>query len=640
MSTVNKHIVIGTAGHIDHGKSALIKALTGVDPDRLKEEKERGMTTDLGFVFYRDDVTIIDVPGHEKFVRHMVAGASTLDLVIFVIAADDGVMPQSVEHLEILKLLEVKKGFIAITKKDLVDNELLELVIADVKQLTKGTFLEDKPIIPVSNTTKDGFDKLKSVLDQYIAEIEEKPDKGIFKLPIDRCFSMKGFGTVVAGTVLSGTLKIGDIVDLMPHGKQVKVRGIQVHNKNVEEVTTGFRAAINIVGADKSEIQRGDILGHTGYFQPSEYINASLYLLQSAPKPLKNLIRLRVHLGTKELFGRIVLLDTKLLKPGEKAMVQFRIEKPAVSDVGDRYVVRTWSPQVTIGGGVIIEPKAQKATGFDESLIEHLQKIEEGDPVILIEEQLNSNQQLPQKIGEIAHELNYPVDRVTDIVNSLIDKGVVICLDKKRGLYYTQNNINALKNKIVSALDIYHRKNPTNLGIPQLELHKELGMGFDKNLLNYMINLMGEQKLAKTEDNRVSRYDFNVTLDKNMDEISKKIEQVFQKAEFKPPGYQDVINMRLDSNDAVKKAYRYLVDSKILIDAGEGVVFHKKFIQQAQERIIDFLKRKKEIKVSEFRDMIGASRKYALPLLIYFDTRGVTIKRGEVRVLGQKYRTD
>jgi selenocysteine-specific elongation factor len=631
-----KHVVIGTAGHIDHGKSALIKALTGEDPDRLKEEKERGMTTDLGFVFYGDDVTIIDVPGHEKFVRHMVAGASTIDLVIFVIAADDGVMPQTVEHLEILKLLEIRKGFIAITKKDLVDDAMLEIVIQDVQQLVKGTFLEGAPIIPVSNTTKEGIDKVKTVLDRFFADIQQKPDKGIFKLHIDRCFPMKGFGTIVAGTVLSGSLKTGEVVDLLPQNKQVKVRSIQVHNKNVPEVTTGFRSAINVTGVETHEIERGDILGQRGFFKPSIYLNASLYLLESAPKPLKNLTRLRIHLGTKELYGRIVLLNTKVLNPGEKAMVQFRMEKPAVCDVGDRYVVRTWSPQITIGGGVIIEPKAQKATGFDESLIEHLQKIEQGEPEVLVEEQITSNHQLPQKIEEVAHDLNLPVNRASDIIQTLVANGTVICLDKKRGLYYSRSNIDALKDRILSILKSYHQSHPTHLGVPPLELHKALGSGFDKSLVNYMIETMNALNSIKVTENKISLFNFKVTLDKDMDETSKRIENLYREAGFKPPAYQDIISMNLASPDEIKKAYRYLVDSKTLIDVGEGLVFHKGIVHQAKNRLVDFLKKHKEIKVSEFKNMIDTSRKYALPLLIYFDTHGITIKRGEVRILGQK----
>ncbi len=633
------HIVVGTAGHIDHGKSALIKALTGVDPDRLKEEKERGMTTDLGFVFYGDDVTIIDVPGHEKFIRHMVAGASTLDFVILIVAADDGVMPQTVEHLEILKLLEIQKGFIAITKKDLVDEELLQLVIEDVKRVVKGTFLENTPIIPVSNTTKEGFDRLKEVLDELIAQTHAKKDKGIFRLPIDRCFSIKGFGTVVAGTVLSGSIKTGDTLELLPRKKQVKVRGIQVHNHKVDTVGTGYRAAINIVGADKDEINRGDTLGQIGYFQPSEYINASIHLLSSAEKPLKNLIRLRIHLETKEIFGRVVLLDTKILKPGEKAMVQFRLEEPAVTDVGDRYVVRTYSPQNTIGGGVIIEPKAQKAKGFDEDLIAHLQKIEEGDPAVMVEENLLSNFNIARKIDEIALDLNLPLDKVRSIVERLIEEHKVACIDKKRGLYYAMDNIKKLMAAIETELKQYHTANPTNIGMPQLELQKNISRGLDKILYNHVTGrLVTDKKIKTTADNKVSLQDFTVKLDKQLDDIGKKINDLYVDAGFKPPDMQTVLAQRLGPDKDVQKTFKYLIESGTLVDVGESVVFHKKFVEDAQNKIISFLKKNKEIKVSEFRDIIGASRKYALPLLIYFDTHNVTIKRGEVRLLGQKYR--
>jgi selenocysteine-specific elongation factor len=640
MSEVQKrHIVVGTAGHIDHGKSALIKALTGVDPDRLKEEKERGMTTDLGFVFYGNDVTIIDVPGHEKFIRHMVAGASTLDFVIFVVAADDGIMPQTVEHLEILKLMEIQKGFVAITKKDLVDDELLQIVIDDVERVVQGTFLENAPIIPVSNTTKQGFERLKQVLDDLIAQTQAKKDKGIFRLPIDRCFSMKGFGTVVAGTVLSGSIKTGDTLELLPRKKQVKVRGIQVHNQKVDTVGTGYRAAINIVGADKDEINRGDTLGQTGYFQPSEFINVSLHLLSSSAKPLKNLTRLRIHLETKEIFGRVVLLDTKVLKPGEKAMAQFRLEEPAVTDVGDRYVVRTYSPQTTIGGGVVIEPKAHKAKGFDEELIAHLQKIEEGDPHIMIEEDLLSNFDIARKIDEIALDLNLPQDKVRMIVERLVEENKVVCIDKKRGLFYSAANIQKVMSSIQKELEQYHAANPTNIGMPQLELQKNISRGLDKTLYNYVASqLAAEKKIKTTADYKVSLYDFSVKLDKQLDDIGKKINALYIDAGFKPPDLRTVIAEHLGPDKDVQKTFKYMIDSGTLVDVGESIVFHKKFVQEAQDKLIEFLKKNKEIKVSEFRDIIGASRKYALPLLIYFDTRNVTIKRGEVRLLGQKYR--
>jgi selenocysteine-specific elongation factor len=634
-----RHIVVGTAGHIDHGKSALIKALTGYDPDRLKEEKERGMTTDLGFAFLGKDVTIIDVPGHEKFVRHMVAGASTIDFVMFVIAADDGIMPQTIEHLEVLKLLEIKKGVIVITKKDLVEEDMLHFVIEDTKKLMIGSFLENAPIVAVSNTTGEGIDNLKKILDELIAQTQAKKDRGIFRVSIDRCFIIKGFGTVVAGTVLSGKIKVGDTLELLPGKKKIKVRGIQVHNKKVEEATTGFRTAINIVGAEKDEIKRGDIIAQPGYYESSNYLNVSLYLLKSAEKPLKNLTRLRVHLGTKEIMGRIVLLDKKTLQPGDKAMAQFRLEMPAVSDVGDRYVIRTYSPQTTIGGGSIIDPKATKAKGFDEKLIEHLQKVETGDTVIMVEENLLANFEVPQKIDEIAHDLNLPQTEVKTIVETLIIKNKAILCNKTRGLYYSQHNLEKLYAKILDILKDYHKTNPTDIGIPKLELMKRICKIMDKSLMNYTLDKMSDQKSIKiSSDNKISLFDFTVVLDKELDAAIRKIERLYLDAAYKPPSYDAVLEQKLGDEKIIKNAHRYMIDSGILISVGESIVFHNNYVAQAKEKLIEFLKKNKEIRISQFRDMLGASRKYVLPLLIYFDTHDVTIKRGDVRILGQKYR--
>jgi selenocysteine-specific elongation factor len=639
-NTSSKHIVIGTAGHIDHGKSALIKALTGVDPDRLKEEKERGMTTDLGFVFYSDDVTIIDVPGHEKFVRHMVAGASTIDFVIFVVAADDGVMPQTSEHLEILKLLDIKRGVVVITKKDLVEKEMLDVVIDDVKNVMHGSFLEAAPVIPVSNVTKQGIEELRKVLDELIAQTEPKTDRGIFRMPIDRRFVIKGFGTVVAGTVLSGRIKIGDSLELLPEKKSVKVRGIEVHNKKVNEVGTGFRVAINLVGAEKDEIDRGDVLAQPGFFEPSEYLNASLYLLKSAGRPLKNFTRLRIHVGTKEIFGRVVFLDKKNLEPGGKAMVQFRLESPAVCDINDNYVVRTYSPQVTIGGGTIIEPRAVKAKGFDEELISHLQRMEVGEPIVVVEEDLLSNYDLPRKMEEIAHDVNLPVDEVKKLVQALHQAKKIILLDEKRGLYYHNKNYEQLKDRIIEILKAYHKSNPAGVGMPGLELLKNVSRGLDKILLDRTLARMSQEEIVRlTPDGKVNLFQHTVTVDKNLEDTIQKIEQLYLNTGFKPPDYKSVLAANIGPDAMVKKAHRYMLDTGLLINVGEGVVMHRKYVEEAEQKIIDYLKKHKEIRVSQFRDLLDASRKFVLPLLIYFDTRGVTIKRGDVRILGQKYRS-
>ena len=633
--TIKRHIVIGTAGHIDHGKSALIKALTGTDPDRLKEEKERGMTTDIGFAFYRDDVTIIDVPGHEKFIRNMLVGASTIDFVMLVIAADDGVMPQTIEHFEILKLLGIKKGVVVVTKKDLVKDDWLEIVVSDIKNLLQNTFLENAPIIPVSNISNEGIDNLRKVLDQLIAETEVKQDRGIFRMPIDRCFTIKGFGTVVAGTILSGVVKVGDALEVLPQKKSAKVRGIEVHNKKVEQVGTGFRAAINLAGVEREEVERGNVLGQPGFLEPSNFLNASLHLLSSTKQFLKNFTRVRIHLGTSEILGRVVILEKKILEPGQKAMVQFRLETPGVSDVGDRYVIRTYSPQTTVGGGVIIEPKASKVKGYDEQLIEHLQKIETGDPKSMVEENLITNFELPRKINEIAYDINLLASEVQNLIKNMMSEGQVICIDEKRGLYYSTQNFEKLKGRILDILKDFHTNNPTLVGMPRLELATNISRGLDNSLLNYAFEKMAQGSQMKiSEDNKISRFDFNVVLDKDSSEIIKKIENIFLNAGYQPPDYDNIMTRKLGPDLAVKKAYRYMLDTGILIFLGEEITMHQKAVAQAKEKLIQFLKEHKEIRIAQFRDILGnTSRKYVLPLLNYFDTHHVTIKRGDVRIL-------
>lgn len=632
------HIVIGTAGHIDHGKSALVKALTSVDPDRLKEEKERGMTTDLGFVFYGDNATIIDVPGHEKFVRHMVAGASTIDLVMFVIAADDGVMPQTYEHLEILKLLAIKKGIVVITKKDIVKPDRLQIVINDVKELMCGSFLESAPIIAVSNITLEGVDELKQLLDKLISKTEAKLDRGIFRMPIDRCFIIKGFGTVVAGTVLSGKTKIGDELELLPEKKKVKIRGIEVHNKQVSEVGTGFRAAINLVGAEKEEIERGDVLTQPGFFESSLYLNASLYLLSSAEKPLKNFERLRIHLGTKEVLGRVVILDKKILRPGEKTMVQFRLEEPVVASINDRYVVRTYSPQHTIGGGLIIEAKATKVKGFDEDLIAHLERVEIAEPAVLVEEDLLSNFEFPKKLGEIAKDINLPVNEVRGLVKTLTEQKKILCLDEKRELYYHQKNLDELKQKTIARLQDYHEQNPSSIGIQSLELLKKISAGLDKFLLDSTLNNLEKKGVVQVStDKKIRLSDFKVVLEKTIDENTQKIEKLFLTQGFQPLDFSEIKTKLVGKETDIKKAYQYLLDNKILINIGEGLALHQKYVKEAEVKLVDFLKKNKEIRISQFRDLLNASRRAVLPLMIYFDSKGVTVRREDVRVLSSKH---
>ncbi|MFQ5772833.1 MAG: selenocysteine-specific translation elongation factor, partial [bacterium] len=384
------HIIIGTAGHIDHGKSALVKALTGVNPDRLKEEKERGLTIDLGFAHLGEKATIIDVPGHEKFIRNMVAGVSTINFVLFVVAADDGVMPQTREHLDILKILQVKHGIIVITKIDLVEEEWLNLVKEDVRNLVQGSFLEIAPMLSVSSITGRGISKLKTTMETQWQQIKRRENKGVFWMPIDRSFTMKGFGTVVTGSVLSGETKVGDSLELLPQKKIVRIRGLQSHGHSVEKVAPGDRAAINLQALAKDQIHRGNVLSVPNYFNVARRLDARLQLLENAPKAIKPNTRVRLHFGTTEVMARISLLNVTKIEPGVSAYVQFHLENPGCTRRLDPFVIRQYSPTTTIGGGIILDANATRHKLADPTVLHKLQALEKENPKEVLEEKLLS----------------------------------------------------------------------------------------------------------------------------------------------------------------------------------------------------------------------------------------------------------
>ena len=383
---MEKRVILGTAGHIDHGKTALVRALTGVDTDRLKEEKQRGITIELGFTSLPLPsglrLGIVDVPGHEKFIDHMVAGATGIDLVILVVAADEGVMPQTVEHLEICRLLGIRTGLIALTKKDLVDEEMQALALDDVQDLIQGTFLEGKPIVPVSSTTGEGKEALLEAIEHCAREARERSTSGVARMPIDRVFTMKGFGTVVTGTLLSGRLALSETVEILPSGHRPKIRGIQVHNEQVADAAAGCRTAVNLQGIEKAAIRRGEILSEQGRFAPSYRVNASFHCLKNAPKALPNRFRVMVHWGTERVFGRIVFLDPiPAMEPGNTGWAQISVESPIFPVIGDRFIIRDFSTNHTLGGGVILDPRAQKFKAkHRDALIPWLERLKSEAP--------------------------------------------------------------------------------------------------------------------------------------------------------------------------------------------------------------------------------------------------------------------
>ncbi len=638
MDSSRQHVVIGTAGHIDHGKSAIVKAITGTDPDRLIEEKERGMTIDLGFAFWGDNVTFIDVPGHEKFIKNMLAGATTIDLVLLVVAADDGIMPQTIEHFEITKILNIKQGLIVINKIDLVEKSWLELVIEDVKNLVKDSFLADAPIIPVSTVTGEGIEVLKRELTRLLNEVKPKVDRGVFRLPIDRIFTMKGFGTVVAGTVLSGKVHVGDQVEILPQRKIVKVRNIQVHNRTVERAQLGERAAFNLLGIEKSLINRGDVLAQPGYYRPTLLINAAFTLLKDFQQPLKHMSRVRVHIGTSEIMGRVYLIDRKELCPGESGLVQLRLENETVCDRTDRFVVRTYSPQRTIGGGVVLEPNPEKAVRYDRVLIEKLNTLMSESPEDIVNEIIRHSLNRPLEPVEIAQRSSFDPEKIFEILKRLVEKKkIVALLGEKHQAYYNTENYQNYKRFALDAIQDMFNKNPLRIDIKHSELKALFPKDMNLELFNIILKDLAKERKIKFEDGvTITIPDLQISLKKDEQMICDRIERLLLENRFNPPSVNEIVQNIGGDKQKVSDLINFLINSRVLIKVGEGMVFHKDAIQEAEAVIRQHFAQKTELRASDFKERIGTSRKYAIPLLTYFDQKGLTLRRGEVRVFRDK----
>lgn len=623
------HYVVGTAGHIDHGKSALVKALTGTDPDRLKEEQERGMTTDLGFAFLGDDITIIDVPGHEKFVRHMLAGASTIDLVMLVVAADDGVMPQTREHFEICRLLGIKKGLVVLNKIDLVEDEWLEVVRWDVQELVQGSFLEGAPIIEVSARTGAGIEKLKTVLRQVVQTVESKSDRGVFRLPIDRCFTIKGFGTVVAGTVLSGSCRVGDRLELLPEGMEVRVRGIQRHNKPVESTGVGDRAALNLQGVEVDAIRRGNILATPGYYRPTTVFNATLYLLKDAIRPLRNMTRVHLHTGTAEVMCRVCLLDKKELKPGEEGVVQIRTEGPVVCDWNDHYVIRHYAPPQTIGGGVVLEAHGKKARRFDPQMLSQLRELKSGKRGAVLEQFLINSGSI-KSLGTIAQELALTDEDARTMADFIVREGKARWIEWEGKSYLVSERVIAEGiEKVKEVLAEFHQKNPLRLGIKRAEARARVVQA--PALFETVVKTLKEQKVVIEEGDRLRFSTHQIRLTPQERTFFERAVQVFKEVKWQSIDAETVftgIDKKLA--ERVKTA---LLETGELVDVGEGVLLHSNALAAAKKVIIELFTQKSELTASEIRQALGTTRKVVIPLLNYFDAIGLTQRRGDVRVL-------
>jgi selenocysteine-specific elongation factor len=637
-----KHIVMGTAGHVDHGKTALIKRLTGVDTDRLKEEKERGITIELGFASLSLPdgrvLGVVDVPGHERFVRNMVAGAAGIDLVVMVIAADEGVMPQTREHLEICTLLGIRKGFVALTKIDMVDEEWLTLVREDVREFLRGTFLEDAPVVPVSSLTEAGFPELIETIARVADEVEEAADVGLFRLPVDRVFTMKGFGTVVTGTLASGRVTTGEEVEIYPSGLRARVRGIQVHNQPVDTAEAGQRTAVNLQGVDRAVIERGYLLAGKGTLAVSQRLDCLYRHLAGAARKLKNRALVRVHTGTSEVMARMILLDRDELEPGEEANVQLLLDAPLAVVAGDRFVVRTYSPVTTVGGGMILDPLSAKHKRFEQEALDEFRLLAGGGEiekltVVLARAGIDgiTEPRLVIRTGIRRAELRRRLEGMFSARSAVV-------VDREEARVLSGPVYAHLQMGIIGELKGYHERFPLKEGISREELRTTLGMddGAGQKIFSMALRELEKRGELITEKEHVRLSGHHVQLKGEMGDLRESISGVYRQGGLSPPTVKEVLERFPNLKKEIASLIQVMTREGELIRISEDLNYHRDALARLREEYRKFLDREGKATPASFRELTGLTRKFIIPLMEYFDMTKLTIRAGEQRILRER----
>jgi len=639
VTPASRPFVIGTSGHIDHGKTTLVKALTGVDTDRWVEEKERGITIDLGFAHYDDEkgnqLAFVDVPGHEKFIHNMLAGVAGMDAVLLVVAADEGVMPQTREHLNICNLLKIQTGLVALTRIDLVeDSELIELCQEEVVELLEGTFLEGQPVIPVSATNGDGLTELREALSKLSNQIPAAEIEKPFRLSVDRSFTVKGFGTVVTGTVLSGSVRQDEEVQQFPQQRGVRIRGLQAHGQAVNEVFAGQRAALNLAGIAKEEIQRGDQLAKEESLLTSYMLNASLTLLEDVSTALKNRTRIRLHLGSQEVFGRIVLLEGETLSPGKNALVQFRLESLVSARHGDRFIVRSYSPMLTLGGGMVIDPSPSKSRRVLHELPERLRRLHEGDENVRSAEVIYLQSVKGVIEAEFTVRSGLSAKQSGKVLQLLQSQQKVLCVDPFSKRYLHVEHVERIGEFLSKVLAIHHKKFTDREGMTRSELGGKLSLIFTEKeveiLLKYMV------KLGKFLQN--GQY---FSLAEHQPQVSALQEAVLERClelinagGFQPQRRTRLLEeLELNEKEGVA-ILKSAVHSKRLVRVAEDLYYAPEQTTEILSSLSKYLQDNQIITVIQFKELLNISRKHAIDLLEYFDSQHLTIREDNHRVPG------
>ncbi len=637
-----KRLIIGTAGHIDHGKTTLVKRLTGIETDRLKEEKQRGISIELGFAPFNlpggQKAAIVDVPGHERFIRHMLAGAFGIDMVLFTIAADEGVMPQTREHADIIEMLGVDKGIVVITKMDMVDEEWLMLVEDEIREYIDTTVLKGCPIIAVSAVTGEGISELLATIEEVAATVIEKSIVGQARLPIDRVFTIAGFGTVITGTLWSGQIHVGDVLELMPTQKAVKVRTLHVHNEKVTTAYAGQRVAVNLQGIEVSEIKRGYLIASSGYLSPSYRVDTKLRLLSNSTRTLRNWNRVRFHLGTDETLGRVVLLDRDELIPGEEAYVQIVMEKPVVAYKGDPFVIRYYSPVDTIGGGIIIDPNAPHQKRYREEVLNDLAVKEEGSLYDVVLHELETSTQEPLSIAELAKRTGSTEPAIIQEINQLLEDEKVVDISKKGSYYLSNEVLGTIYEQIVATITRYQEKYPLRSGYPKEDMRSRLFGKINPKVFNAMLKYLEEEGRLVTNNSLVGIPGLRPAPGEKEKQIIGAISTIMKDSLFMPPGLEEIRLKLKIQDEELGEVIAYLAEQGELVKINEGLYFSKAAIESGQELLSEYFAREKELSLATARDILDTSRKYALPLIEYYDRTHFTRRVGDIRVKYQPSR--
>ncbi len=632
-----KAVIVGAAGHIDHGKSALVRALTGIDPDRLEEEKRRGITIDIGFANLDlassagEPVRIgfVDVPGHERFVRNMLAGVGGIDLVLLVVAADESIKPQTREHFDICRMLSVQRGITVVTKADLVDAETLEVVMLEVAEFLKGSFLDPatSPIIPVSSKTGAGLDRLKTELARIGAEVPSKDSTAVFRLPIDRVFTMKGFGTVVTGTLISGTIRKEQEVELHPSGKRLRVRNVQVHGKSANEAIAGQRTALNLPGVETAELARGMILTPPEMFAPVTRLGVQLDLLPTA-KPLRQYARVHLHAFTAETIAQVTLLSGKQLLPGESGFARLKLDRPVLLFPGDRFIIRQYSPVITMGGGRVLDAGEPKIRIERHEWLPFLEAIANATPAEALLARINRRWSFGLSVADAVAETGSLPIRIQQLAMELKQLGLIAIFGN---VLITSHWLERVRSDVLAMVGIFHDANPLQQGINKEQPRETLHM--HSELFNGVVSSLVREKKLEADGELLRLPGRGVVLRDEEAESKAQIEQAFARAGLKVPLLKEVLASLPVDNTRAQKIVTLLLRDRILVKLADDLVFHRDALDALRQQVIAHKAKTPKLSVPQFKELFGISRKYAIPLLEYLDRERVTRRVGDERII-------